>query len=888
MSSKPSTKLTLKDKLSRLTFTQASKLLKPEGEKLLRQGGLYEIDIDADVKFTELYFKLDLPDAEVTLELDDAAKSRLHWQCSCQHKPCQHIGAALSLILEEKTPLGLAKAPPEPIPVEAMSDAELIAKALNERQQRADKEKMRVSSQNKKKLWTDYLVSNASTGKTYRVALRGREHGESFCSCPDFRKNTLGTCKHILHTLKKAEKRFPAKTRNKAFRQKEIAVHLHYGQTMELRLRLPEELPAATVKILKPFKDQAIHDIAKLLKHLQKLERLEEPVLIYPDAEEYIQRQLFQNHIKERINTIRKDPENHPLRKTLLNATLLPYQLDGIAFAVGAGRAVLADEMGLGKTIQGIGVAELLAQEAGIGKVLVISPASLKSQWREEINRFCHRDCQIVIGSAAERAEHYQNDTFFTLCNYEQVLRDASVIADQHWDLIILDEGQRIKNWEAKTSQTIKALRSRFALVLTGTPLENRLDDLYSVVEFVDERRLGPGFRFYNHHRVVDEKGKILAYKNLGELRKNLQPVLLRRTRASVQQQLPERTTEIIRITPTEEQLDMHKGHRQTVSSIIGKAYLTEMDLLRLQKALLMCRMSANSTYLVDKQAPGYSSKLRELEQLLSKLCQEQDRKIILFSEWTTMLNLIEPILHELNVDFVRLDGSVPQKKRQQLVHQFQNDKNCRLFLSTNAGATGLNLQAANTIVNVDLPWNPALLEQRIARAHRMGQKRPVQVYILVTEQTLEENLLYTLSSKKQLAMAALDPDTDLDEVDFSSGMEELKRRLEILLGAKPDAEEDESVLRQEKQTLQQNKIADAGGQLFNAAFQFINEILPQESDSEQAQQISTVLEKQLAECLQTSEDGNLQLTINLPDKSALANFANTMAKMLTAGQANS
>ncbi len=887
MTTKPSAKLTLKDKLSRLTFIQASKLLKPHGEKLLHQGGLYEIDLDTDVVLSDEKYLLTLPDASISLSLSDSAKNRLHWDCSCGHQPCVHMGAALSLILEEKTPLGLAKAPPEPLPIEPMSDEALVELALAERQQRANKEKMRVTSLDKKQLWADYQISNASSGKTYKVALRGWQPGDSFCSCPDFCKNTLGTCKHILHTQEKVKKRFSAAVRNKPYRQKTLSLHLLYGKNVELRLLSPEKVTPACKKIITAFDNKAIDDIPHLLKQLQKLERLGESVQIYPDAEEYIQRQLYQLHITSKVETIRNDPANHPLRNNLLNATLLPYQLDGIAFAVGAGRAVIADEMGLGKTIQGIGVAELLAQEAGIEKVLIISPASLKSQWREEIHRFCQHDCQIVIGSAKERAEQYKNEVFFSLCNYEQVLRDAAVIAQQPWDLIILDEGQRIKNWEAKTSQTIKALRSRFALVLTGTPLENRLDDLYSIIEFIDERRLGPGFRFYNHHRVVDEKGKVLGYKNLSDLRSKLAPVLLRRTRASIHQQLPERSTEIIRIEPTQEQFDMHQGHRVTISSILSKRYITEMDLLRLQKALLMCRMAADSTFLVDKQTPSYSSKLKTLEELLTDLLQEEDRKIILFSEWTTMLDLIEPLLDQLNIERVRLQGSVPQKQRQQLVQRFQNNPNCRVFLTTNAGATGLNLQAANTIVNVDLPWNPALLEQRIARAHRMGQKRPVQVYILVTEQTLEENLLLTLSAKKQLAMAALDPDTDLDEVDFSAGMDELKRRLEILLGAKPDALQEEAVKEKEEtqRRERQTQVANAGGQLLSAAFQFINEMLPQESSPEidqQSQQMAQALESRLQECLQTDEDGSLKLTVNLPDTSSLSTLANTMAKMLT------
>jgi len=265
-----------------------------------------------------------------------------------------------------------------------------------------------------------------------------------------------------------------------------------------------------------------------------------------------------------------------------------------------------------------------------------------------------------VLGSADDRAEQYRNPAFFTLCNYEQVLRDVDLIRQETWGLIVLDEGQRIKNWEAKTSRAIKSLNSSFALVLSGTPLENRLDDLHSVVEFIDDRHLGPAFRFQSHHRVVDEKGKALGYRNLTELREKLAPVLLRRTRASVQMDLPAKITEVIRITPTQKQLDMSNVQRSTIRSILSKKFLTEIDLLRLQKALLLGRMAANSTYLVDKEPPGSSSKLEELDGLLEQLKREDNRKIILFSEWTTMLDLIEPLINKRSMGFVRLDGSVP------------------------------------------------------------------------------------------------------------------------------------------------------------------------------------------------------------------------------------
>src|SRR5713101_24890 len=801
-STKKSTELTLIDKLSRLSYSRTLKLLGSDGPKLLRGGNTWDFRIEDDVYLGEDLFRLKFPlvagESEsarvaVTISLMETSYDRLHWRCTACESLCEHIGAAFALILDEKMALGLAAPPRERVPVESLGEQELIERAIEERWERARTERMTVKSANLEHPWTDYTATSTISGKTYRVAVRGREPGDSYCSCPDFRTNTLGTCKHILQVLAKLKRRFTETELKRPYHRQTIGVHVQYRDQATLRLLLPERLDPEASEVLGKLRDRDIEDVPDLLKRIQYLERRGRTINIYPDAEEFIQRRLLQDRIARRVAEIRRQPESHPLRRELLKAELLPYQLDGIAFAAGAGRAVLADDMGLGKTIQAIGVSELLVREAGISKVLVICPASVKSQWRNEIRRFCDRDCQLIAGSIASRGAQYANNCFFTVCNYEQVLRDILSIERVNWDLIILDEGQRIKNWEAKTSRVIKGLRSRFALVLSGTPLENRLDELYSVVQFIDDRRLGPAFRFYNRHRLVDEKGKVLGYKNLAELREKLQPVLLRRTRQSVRQQLPPRTNEIIRIAPTDEQAALHASHMQVVASITRKKFISEMDLLRLRKALLFCRMTANSTFLVNKEEPGYSSKLEELDDLFDRLFSEENRKVLLFSEWTTMLDLIEPLLEKRGLSFVRLDGSVPQKLRQGLVHEFQSNPGCRLFLTTNAGSTGLNLQAANTVINVDLPWNPAILEQRIARAHRMGQTQPVQVFVLVTEETIEENLLATIAAKRNLFLAALDAESEVDQVDLATGMDEPKGRLETLLGAKAEAPVDQS-----------------------------------------------------------------------------------------------
>ncbi|MFW6367034.1 MAG: DEAD/DEAH box helicase, partial [bacterium] len=780
----------LKRTLSRLTLPQANALIGTHNADLIRKGGEIHIDIDEHVTLTSDRLSVDTGDFSVDITLHAENSKALSISSSTGRVDCPEVGAVLALILEEKMALGLSKPPPERVPVESLSPAALRKEALRERTERAAEEPFDIRSADPKTPWTDYAVTNHASGKSYKVALRGLESGENFCSCPDFKVNRLGTCKHIIRVTEHVKKHFTIPELAQKFVRERSCITVDYkGDTPQVRLLPGSTLSEAAKAQLEPFFHREIQstEFPELLEAVQAAVEFGDTVHIFPDAEEHINAELFKLRLRTLTNEIRRDPEHHPLRYNLLKTELRPYQVDGIAFAVSRGRAILADDMGLGKTLQGIGVAELLAREARISKVLIICPASLKSQWRQEIRDFSDRDGQLVLGSAKERAEQYDNDCMFTICNYEQILRDIKAIEEVNWDLIILDEAQRIKNWETKTSKTIKELDSRYALVLTGTPLENRLEELYNIVSFVDNQHIGPAYEFLNRHRIVDEKGKVLGYKNLEELRRVLSSLLLRRTRAEVLSELPPRQTEVIKIPPTEEQLNIDTSQRKIIGEILGKKYVTEMDLLRLQKALLLARMAADGTYLIDKQTPHYSSKLDSLRELVHDLLEEE-RKIIVFSEWTTMLDLIEQEVLPEGAGYVRLDGSVPQKKRASLVREFSEDANCRLILMTNAGATGLNLQAADTVLNIDLPWNPALLEQRIGRAHRMGQTRPVQVYMLVTADTIEDKMLITLGAKKELFQETLEAGAEEDSVALTSGIDELKKRLEVLLGTPDDA----------------------------------------------------------------------------------------------------
>lgn len=880
MSTKPSHVLSMRDRLSHLSFEEASKLLGPDGKRWLIRGGQLELESLDQLRIDDDEARLQWepgPRGLVSrISFDPAKRGSLRVACSACATACEHVGGLLSIVLEQKTDLGLAAPPPEAL--RGADEAELLARELAERAARAKKERMKIRAVDPSTPWTDYEVLSAISGKSYRVALRSDVRGESYCSCPDFKTNTLGTCKHIMKVLEKS-KAFPAAVRNKRYLRKRITVHLRYEDGPALALALPNRLSDAAMEIVRPLTKKPI-EAADLVRRLRHLEAGGHAFFVTPDAEEHIQRELLTARLSKVTAEIRHAPAKHPLRKTLLKEELLPYQLDGIAFAVGAGRAVLADEMGLGKTIQGVGVAELLAREIGIKRVLVVCPASLKSQWRSEIRRFSGRSVEIVAGPAAGRARAYAGDAFFTICNYEQVLKDILHVEKTRWDLIILDEGQRIKNWEAKTSRVIKGLASRFALVLSGTPLENRLDDLHSVVSFVDPHRLGPAFRFLHRHQRRDEDGKLVGFKHLDEVRERLRPILLRRTRDSVRLELPPRTVEIVRVPPTDEQKALHDEHMRQVATIVSKRFLTEMDLLRLRMALLMARMSANTTFLVDKQPPGYSTKLERLDEILDSIADEPDRKVVLFSEWTTMLDLIEPMLSKKKLAYVRLDGSVPQRKRQTLVAEFQSNPKTRLFLTTNAGSTGLNLQAANTIINVDLPWNPAVLEQRIARAHRMGQKRPVSVFVLVTEGTIEDNLLTTLSSKRELAMAALDPDAQVSDVDVRSQAEDIKAKLEVLLGAKPEAPVDVTVNAAAARAADEERLAVTGARFLDAALSLLGEVAGGPSTT--APSMLGKLREGLDVKVMRDDRGERRVSFAMPPRETLAALFQGVATLLS------
>ena len=613
-------------------------------------------------------------------------------------------------------------------------------------------------------VFSDFEVHNPQSGNIYKVAVRSEEMGLNFCTCPDFKINTLGTCKHIEFTISSLRNSNANKALFKAGYQRPYSsVTLRYGEERKVVLRIGTAHSREVARLSQRYFDkdgvllQGAYD--RFEEFLKLALQIDTEFRCYPDAVEYIV-EVRENHRRQNF-LAGKYPEgiDGKVFENLLRTRLFPYQKEGILFAARAGRCIIADDMGLGKTIEAIGAAELLKRDFSIEKVLIVCPTSLKYQWKSEIEKFTDSTVTVIEGVAHRREAQYQDGGIYKIVSYNSVVNDIHVVKKMDFDLIILDEAQRIKNWKTKTSQHVKDIPSKYALVLTGTPLENRIDELHSIVAFVDRYRLGPLFKFLHQHQIVDDSGKVVGYTDLNKVGESIKPILIRRTKKEVLKQLPERLDKNYFVPVTDEQARIHKEYYDMVCQLVNKwrkhKFLLEQDRQRLMIGLNCMRMVSDSTYILD-QKTRHDTKIDELMILLQEIFENRE-KVVIFSQWERMTRLVADELDALKVGYQYLHGGVPSVRRKDLLTNFREDKDCLVFLSTDAGGVGLNLQSASILINLDIPWNPAVLEQRIARIHRLGQHKPVNIINFISRGTIEENLLGLLSFKKSVFAGVLD-----------------------------------------------------------------------------------------------------------------------------------
>ena len=760
--------------------------------ELVRQGLAYFTD--------NRVFALDRVDDRLTAQVEDAEDDETCWlelshndgqlivSCDCHEGAgvCRHTVAALYAYadqfgFEEEDVKTLGSAVDEAI-------QERVKKGRNEVRVKLVKGNLGFGT------WqASSIVSSTHWQKSYQVQIRSLDQRMNYCTCPDLASNRLGTCKHIEAVLHYAKKQ-PGYEDLKAAGCPVSFVYLAWESATRpiIRLQRKLEIEAGLSTIMLEFFDQNGVFSGRV------------PDDFYRFSEQVYGRDDFQlgddavQHVRQCSEDVAQAMRGQKIEKEILRtngalpgikARLFPYQVEGATFLASRGRALLADDMGLGKTLQAITAASWLVENEGVQRVLVLCPASLKHQWAREIQKFTGHSVQIIQGNAESRMVQYRADALFFIINYELVLRDLTLISETlKPDLMVLDEAQRIKNWRTKLASTVKLIPSRYVFVLSGTPLENRLEDLYSLLQVVDARVLGPLWRCLLDFHITDERGKVIGYRNLSELRRRIASVMLRRNRSLVSDQLPDRTEVTLDIPMTDVQLELHDYALSTagrLAHIAKRRPLTPGEQNRMMAALQQARMACNAAGLVDKETKG-SPKLDELARLLEELCLQSNRKVVVFSQWALMTEMVESLTRSLKLGCVRLHGGVPSHKRGDLMESFQNDAAVQVFISTDAGGTGLNLQSATALINLDMPWNPAVLDQRIARIHRLGQKQKVQIFLLLAEDSYEQRVASLVKGKRNLFDNVISPDASEDVVGVSKKM--LRTLIDDLAEAEPES----------------------------------------------------------------------------------------------------
>lgn len=628
----------------------------------------------------------------------------------------------------------------------------------------------------------EYIVRNPEKNNEYKVVYRGANSEWNYCSCMDFKTSRLGTCKHI----EAVKKWFGGKKGVHVHRELPpyTSVYLSYRDERCVKIRIGSDNKEAYEQLAKDYFDEN-HVLkktayARIGSFLKQARQISDTFRCYKDAIDFI----IDIREKAKREKIVKTYNDEKL-DNLLKVNLYPYQKEGIRFAAKAGKAIIADEMGLGKTIQAIGTAELLRKEGLIGSVLVLCPTSLKYQWRSEIKKFTNAEVFVIEGSHLKRKEAYNRPEPYKIISYNSAANDIKILGSLQTDMLIMDEVQRLKNWNTQISRAARKIESDYSVILSGTPLENKLDELYSIVEFVDNFRLAPYYLFKDKHIITDETGKVLGYKNLNDIGKKLSDILIRRRKKDVKLQMPERSDKNLFIPMTNEQKGMHQEWQNQVRLLVLKwrkmHFLSDKDRKRLLLFLSQMRMVCDSSYILD-QKTRYDTKVDECVNIISDIISEEGEKVVVFSQWERMTRLIAKELEKKEIGFEYLHGGVPSEKRKNLVDNFMNEPSSRVFLSTDAGSTGLNLQSAATIINIDLPWNPAVLEQRIGRIYRLGQQNNIQVINLVTPYSIEEEMLGKLRFKTSMFEGVLDDGEDsvfITDDKFSKMMETVSGMVE-------------------------------------------------------------------------------------------------------------
>ena len=442
-----------------------------------------------------------------------------------------------------------------------------------------------------------------------------------------------------------------------------------------------------------------------------------------------------------------------PLPKNI-HAELRPYQQEGFEWMSrlahwGAG-ACLADDMGLGKTLQSI---TLMQSRAAQGPQLVLMPTSVLLNWQQELRRFAPAlTVKVLNQQNADRQQIVNNAEAgdVVLSTYGLLVTEEELLSSRVWTTIILDEAHTIKNRDTQTSKGAMNLKGDFRLMLTGTPLQNHLSEIWNLFQFANPGLLGSYQQFTDRFILPIERDHDQEQQRL--LRRILSPFLLRRTKEDVLNELPQKTEITLQVElSTEEQALYDNLRQQAIANLEDgskSAIQTLAEITRLRQAACHPR-------LINDKLQIPSSKTQAFLELVANLRQSGHRALV-FSQFTSHLALIREELDKAHVPYLYLDGSTSAQERNKLVRQFQTGDDPLFLISLKAGGLGLNLTAADFVIHLDPWWNPAIEDQASDRAHRIGQERPVTIYRLIASGTIEEKIIRLHQNKRSMADALL------------------------------------------------------------------------------------------------------------------------------------
>lgn len=453
------------------------------------------------------------------------------------------------------------------------------------------------------------------------------------------------------------------------------------------------------------------------------------------------------------VNTFRKriqkSRELAPQVPATLQASLRGYQEDGFQWIVrlnswGAG-ACLADDMGLGKTIQAIA---FLLYKANEGASLVVAPASVIPNWRNELQRFAPTLKVSILNESSDRRTliDAEADGSVVLSTYGLLVTEEETLTSKKWNVVCLDEAHTIKNRDTKMSKAAMRLQADNKLILTGTPIQNHLSELWNLFAFITPGMLGSYDQFC--HKYITPIEQAGNKERQRQLKRIVQPFMLRRTKAEVLEELPDKIEITLPVELSEEEMSVYEILRLEAQKEIVTAKAVTVSTLA---AITRLRQAACAMYLTNPALGKFCSKIQILISLINEI-KEGNNRVLIFSQFTSFLELVRQALDETSETYLYLDGSSTMKQREKMVKQFQQGE-CPLFLiSLKAGGLGLNLTGANYVIHLDPWWNPAIEQQATDRAYRIGQQKKVTVYHLIAQHTIEEKILRLHHTKRSLA----------------------------------------------------------------------------------------------------------------------------------------